>query len=382
MVRRARVRLNHRRTAIDLSGRSLSYRPCQSRLATLRVRRCSSDWRVGGRISKPLNKTWPRGAADAIGQTGEFLVWASVIAQSGGRLHVFLPLLDRGIDGLIHRLDDGAYLAVQVKAKTVVGHGEAPIAIYADHLFTPDQLVVGVFLDGSRLGPYALVVDSATLTRKATRIEDRGRAMLIVDMPAVPTPGHKWSEDLIPSEQLAARLGATEQGFFEPPPAMPHSDEDRVTGFIGEQEVCRRLATIDGCGLFRPFPDSEMVEIIARDLMTGATVGIQVKTAELDDPHAVRHVLINRATFVADPSILVVVLAWIIGERRFHETCLVLPATDIPSLASTDGPYYELHFRADGSRESSRLDPYRMPLSQLPSEITRRLEVGRKEFPC
>lgn len=43
---------------------------------------------------------WPYGSADAIGQTGEFLVWANLIAQSGGGLHVFLPMLDRGIDAL------------------------------------------------------------------------------------------------------------------------------------------------------------------------------------------------------------------------------------------------------------------------------------------
>jgi hypothetical protein len=62
---------------------------------------------------------WPSGSQDAIGQTAEFLVWATLIAQSGGRLHVFLPMLDRGIDGLIHRLDDGAYLALQVKVESL-----------------------------------------------------------------------------------------------------------------------------------------------------------------------------------------------------------------------------------------------------------------------
>ena len=68
-------------------------------------------------MTEPGPQAWPSGAEDAIGQAAEFLVWASLIAQSGGSLHVFLPMLDRGIDALIHRLDDGAYLAVQVKAK-------------------------------------------------------------------------------------------------------------------------------------------------------------------------------------------------------------------------------------------------------------------------
>src|SRR5438105_4900608 len=229
---------------------------------------------------------WTQGESDAIGQTGEFLVWARLVSQSGGGLHVFLPLLDRGIDGLIHRLDDGAYLAVQVKTKSVVTHAEAPIAVYENHLCTPDH---------------------------------------------------------------------------------------RVIGFVGEQEVFRRVATLGDCGLFRPFPDSEMTEVILRRLKTGSTLGIQVKTAQLDQPHDVRHVLINRATFVAAPSIVVIALAWIVPEQRFHETCLVLPAQDVPSLASINGPYYELHFRAEGSRASHRLDRYRIRLEDLATKLANRL---------
>lgn len=288
---------------------------------------------------------------------------------------MFLPLLDRGIDGLIHRLDDGAYMAVQVKAKSAISHAEAPIALYENHLFTPDQLVIGVLLEEGQLGRYALVADAATIRRKAARIEDRGRAMLIVDVPTSPSQHHKWSEDLVPIDSLSSRLGITPQPAPVPleTALQAPSDEDRVIGFLGEQEVCRQLATLADCALFRPFPDSEMVEVATRRLASGNTLGIQVKTAQLDESHAVRHVLINRATFSAAPSTFVAVLAWIVPQRRFHETCLVMPSADIPSLASVDGPYYELHFRADGSREASRLDRYRVPLEHLADEISKRL---------
>lgn len=333
-------------------------------------------------VANPAGTVWPHGAGDAIGQTGEFLVWAALIAQSGGRLHVFLPLLDRGIDGLVHRLDDGAYLAVQVKAKSAVSNSEAPIALYENHLFTPDQLVVGVFLDGDRLGPYSLVVDAATIKRKAAKIDDRGRAMLIIDMPVEPASSHAWSDYLVRTEWLAERLGAAQPASLTAPvpapPAAAISEEGRVIGFLGEQEVCRRLATLDDCCLFRPFPDSEMVEVIARRLVGGRSVGIQVKTAQLDEPHAARHVLINRASFVGADSTFVVVLAWILPEHRFHETCLVIPAADIPSIAGTSGPYYELHFRASGSAEPSRLDRYRIPLESLAEELAGRL--GNQQF--
>lgn len=320
---------------------------------------------------------WPHGANDAIGQTGEFLVWAALTSQSGGRLHVFLPLLDRGIDGLVHRLDDGDYIAVQVKTKSTIGHNEAPIAVYEDHLFTDDQLIVGVFLEGGSLGPYALVVDSATLRRTATRIDDRGRTMLIVDMPAVPSAGHRWSEHLVSISGLASRLGiaaAAEEVPAESPELAPiPSDEDRVIGFLGEQEVCRRMATLDACGLFRPFPDSEMVELVVRRLASGSTLGLQVKTAQLGHAHDMRHVLINRATYVGSASTYVVALAWIVSDGRFHETCLLIPSRDVPSIAGQDGPYYELHFRPDGSAMPSRLDPYRVPLAELSKAVASRL---------
>jgi len=53
-------------------------------------------------------QAWSPGSEDSIGQAGEFLVWAALIAQSGGGLHVFLPTLDRGIDAVVHRLQDRA----------------------------------------------------------------------------------------------------------------------------------------------------------------------------------------------------------------------------------------------------------------------------------
>jgi hypothetical protein len=316
-----------------------------------------------------LDANWPYGSQDAIGQAAEFLVWANLITQSGGGLHVFLPMLDRGLDAVVHRLSDRAYLAVQVKGKTSVHNVEAPIEVFENHLFTPDQLVIGVHLDGDRLGPFALVADASTLKKKAARIEDRGRVLLVADMPMHPIPGHKWSEDLVPIDRLAERLGS---GGVAPTVALAAeavSDEDRVVGFWGEQEVCRRLAMREDCGLFRPFPDNETAEILVRRLATGATLGIQVKTGQLTEPHARQRILVNRSNFVGTPTTLLVALAWMVPERRFHETCLVIPTDVLPSVAASNGQNYELNFRPAGSRESSRLDPYRVPLESLTETI-------------
>lgn len=320
---------------------------------------------------------WLSGSDDAIGQTGEFLVWAALIQQSGGGLHVFLPMLDRGIDGLIHRLEDGAYLAVQVKAKTALHGNEAPIAVFEDHLSTDDQLIVGVFLDGEGLGPFALVVDAASLKRKAGRVLDRGRVRLVVDMPTRPIPGHKWSEDLVPLDQLAARLGAKRMAL-RPPHARetePPSDQDHLIGFWGELEVCRRLAMLEDCALFRPFPDNETPEILVRRLPTGATIGIQVKTAQLAESHADRRVLVHRSSFVAAATTFIVALAWINPERRFHETCLVIPSEWLPSIARKGSRYFEVYFHPDGSSEPSKVDKCRLPLEALAAAISGHFET-------
>lgn len=48
----------------------------------------------------------------APGQALEFEIWADLIKQSQGALHVFLPLLDRGLDAVLHRLTDGRYVPI------------------------------------------------------------------------------------------------------------------------------------------------------------------------------------------------------------------------------------------------------------------------------
>jgi hypothetical protein len=321
-----------------------------------------------------LDAGWPRGSQDPIGQAGEFLVWAPLITQSGGGLHVFLPEMDRGLDAVVHRLDDGAYLALQVKTKTYLNGPEAVIAVYEKHLFTPDQLVIGVHLDGDFLGPFVLVADATTFRKKAARMIDRGRQMLVADMPMRPITGHSWSEDLVPFDKLAERLGARRRVPALKLEVEPASDEDRLIGFWGEQEVKRRLAFLEDCGLFRPFPDNEANEILIRRLATGATIGIQVKTAQLSEPNDRRTILINRSSFVPAPTTFVVAVAWMESERRFHETSLVIPSEDVPRLASINGPNYELHFRPAGSNRSSRLDHYRIPLESLPETFGKRLD--------
>jgi len=60
---------------------------------------------------------------------------------------------------------------------------------------------------------------------------------------------------------------------------------------------------------------------------------VQVKTGQLADPHGFRKILVNRSTFVGATTTVLVALAWILPERRFHQTCLVIPTNVLPSVA-------------------------------------------------
>src|SRR4029077_20496941 len=101
---------------------------------------------------------WTRGQTSASGQVFEFRLWAVLAEQSRGQLHVFLPLTDRGIDALVHRLSDGTYLAVQAKSRSTLMDGEVHFVVLAEDL-ADDQLVIvsGLVIDGG-LGPTCLVI--------------------------------------------------------------------------------------------------------------------------------------------------------------------------------------------------------------------------------
>src|ERR1051325_11699731 len=119
---------------------------------------------------------WHHGHTLAAGQVAEFKVWSELIRQSTGGLHIFLPLRDRGIDGVVHRLHDGLYVPVQVKARTeLTAAGPVEITLTESSLADDAALVVATLIDGDRLGEMVLVVDEATFRSLAARdvVNDR-----------------------------------------------------------------------------------------------------------------------------------------------------------------------------------------------------------------
>jgi hypothetical protein len=146
--------------------------------------------------------------------------------------------------------------------------------------------------------------------------------------------------------------------------ALPPIDRyARWLGFLGEAEVVRRLAENPQLDVFRPFPDLEMVEVLARSRTTHCYCGLQVKTGVPGERGEAR-IAIRKATLVPAASTYVAALAWMAEQQQFADEFLLIPTIDLPGIAVDDGVYLFLNFRPH-SPERTALDPYRRSLVRL-----------------
>lgn len=301
----------------------------------------------------------------ASGQAMEFGVWTELIQQSRGMLHVFLPLLDRGLDAVIHRLTDGSYTAVQVKGRAANSVHSFEITIPASKLVDDSALIIAGQFGDDGLGPELLVVDEGAFRRLAAHDLFRGEEIYWAIFSRDPELS-RWREYMIPKEKLANRLLGTPGPLVEA--AAPESTEavdrhNQWLGFLGESEVIRQLAANQRLDLFRPYPDLEMVELLVRDRETGRFAGLQVKTA-IPARYGEAHFRVRKATFVPSPTTWIVALAWIDEEGRFGTECLVVPSQDLPVIAVEGDDRWVLDFNPVHA-EPTRFDVYRRTLADL-----------------
>ena len=95
--------------------------------------------------------------------------------QSRGGLHVFLPLADRGVDALVHRMSDGVYFQVQAKSRSTLQDGEVHFVVWPETLVHDEVLIVaGLVVEGG-LGPTLLVAPAADFRRLADLTSDQGK---------------------------------------------------------------------------------------------------------------------------------------------------------------------------------------------------------------
>lgn len=239
----------------------------------------------------------------------------------------------------------------------------------ADSLVDDDAFLIAGLLQADGLGPVLLVVDEGNFKRLAVRETYDGVDVYLAAFTMHPTWSH-WRPYLVRLEELGQRLMGGAQPLEFPPeePLLPADRHESWLGFLGEAEVVRRLAASARLDLFRPFPDLETVEVLARDNLRRLFTGLQVKTASWDAAHRQAHVQLSRSSFRPAPSTYIVALAWLPEADRFHEECLFIPSERLLDIALEDGPYWAIAWHP-ASPEPTRLDPYRRPLASLPDLV-------------
>lgn len=324
-----------------------------------------------------MDLQWHQGQTLAAGQVAEFKVWAELVRQSMGGLHVFLPLRDLGIDGVVHRLGDGSYMPVQVKARTeLTPAGQVHITVTATSMVDDQALVVATLVDGEQLGPFILVVDEAAFRDLAVHNEVGGREYLTAAFQLHAGGDSRWAPYLVAREKLGERFGVAVR-----PTGIASSDNVLSTevvdrgheGFLGEMEVVRRLAEAESLNLFRPFPDLETVEVLARHVSTRRFLGIQVKTVGWDRDHLENRVYVRRASFRSSASIFICVLGWNRDAGLFEDDCLFIPSVELPDIARAEGEWMELEL-VPGAMRHRRTDRYRRSLLSLGLTVESLLE--------
>lgn len=313
----------------------------------------------------------PPAHSGALGQALEFAVWTSLIAQSNGWLHVFLPLIDRGLDGVVHRLTDGAYISLQVKGRTELGFGSTVhVAVRGDSLVDDSVVVIVAWLHQGALGPAVLVVPEADLKRLA--YFDAASNLYMVEFGEHPASWSRWRPFIRgPFDLAAALMGEASAPAALPRPAVsPAGRHEGWLGFLGEIELVRRLAESPGLDLYRPFPDIEAVDLLIQNNDSRLFHAIQVKTVTYHRGRPAPQATIELSDWRPAPTLSLVVLAWLQEAGSFHEECLVIPSLEVDRAAVRDGDRLKVEF-LPGSRRRTRLDPYRRRLAELTDVVER-----------
>lgn len=321
-----------------------------------------------------LSGPWTRDEASASGQVFEFRLWALLTEQSRGGLHVFLPLTDRGVDALVHRISDGAYIPVQAKGRSSLTGGEVHLVVWAASLNDDNALIVSGLVTAGGLGPTMLVVPEGDFKRLADLTSADGRPVYSTEFGMNPRSDSRWLPYLVRTDQLVSRFGVgpAEAAISEVAAPSPVWRSD--VGFLGESEVVRLLAEDGNLNLFRAFPDAETAELVLLHLISRRILGIQIKTVGVDTAHPSASVTVLASSFRPSPKTYFVVLGWLREQARFHDECLVIPSQELPAICGTSTRDGHMSFDwHPGSRAETHLDSYRVSRGNVRAALEVRL---------
>jgi hypothetical protein len=317
-----------------------------------------------------MSSPWTRDEASASGQVFEFRLWAALAEQSRGALNIFLPLADRGVDGLVHRLSDDAFISVQAKGRKVLIDGEVHLVVGADSLHDDEAVIVSGLLANGALGPAMLVVRAGDFKRLAKPSQADGRPIFTMSFAMDPRSAGPWARFVVPTERLVESFGIGPDAMPEVPVAEASATWRSDLSFLGEAEVVRLLAESTDLDLFRPFPDLETSEVGVLNERSRRVLGVQVKTVSVDRAHPSATVSVLASGFRPSPSSHFVVLGWLREEARFDDECLLIPSESLRGVCQPRESYGHLKFEWDpGTSYQDRLNPFRRQRSTIRAAI-------------
>jgi hypothetical protein len=323
----------------------------------------------------------------ALGQVIEWLVWSSIVGHSGRTTHVFLPLDDRGVDGIVRRVDDEAMCAVQVKGRTSIAYGEIRTVVRRTSLDDPNITFVVALLDPTTisLGETVYVMGADTVLRLGSPSNGPNGAEIELRLPYQPRAQSKWApyacrlpeivDHLFPSVGVSPPPRPVAAPLAEPAvPAPPRQRE--LLGHLAELEVMRLLGEPPTLNTFKSFPDLEEAEYLVRHRPSGTIRGIQVKCLIVPDAESRGGVDFHGPSFAPSSITDAVILAWREDINGFDTTAWIIPTIDIPTLVTTDRYTFRLPLRIAADRPM-RTDPYRVERARIPALIEARATPER-----
>ena len=323
----------------------------------------------------------------ALGQVIEWLVWSSIVGHSDRTTHVFLPLDDRGVDGIVRRVDDEAMCAVQVKGRTAIAYSEIRTVVRRTALDDPHVTFVVAYLDPGTitLGDTVYVMDAGTVLRLGSPSSGPNGAEVELRLPYPPRPDSRWAPygcaltDLptrlfpsagVPPSRAPVPVARVRRGVAAAVPAPPRRRE--LLGHLAELEVMRLLGEVPTLNTFKSFPDLEEAEYLARHRPSGAIRGVQVKCLVVPNAGMRGGIDVHGPSFVPSPLTDIVVLAWPEDAGHFNDTAWLIPAVDVPGLVTTDRYTFRIPLRITGGRRGTRFDRYRVERRDVPSLLEAR----------
>ena len=299
----------------------------------------------------------------AVGQVAEWQVWSRLVATSGGDLHVFLPLDDRGIDGLVHRISTDAYARVQVKGRSVHRYPGVELKVPLDELVDDRATLVAVSLDlpDPAIGGRALVIDVPSFRELASRYEHDGAVSYRVelDLSAPPAEWAPWCVSLDEmGETLLPRAGVP-VAAVELPAGWVAA---RRLGYRAEMELLRRAADCASLNVFKAHPDLEPNEYLLYETTSREIVGVQVKSVSFRPGVDEAHCSVYLPALRPSPRTWFVILLADEGSTGFMPHCAVIPSLALQEYLRG----HEDHDAVPITRDlTGRLARWRVPTADL-----------------